>query len=169
MDIQGYILDHWIGKMSAEHPVLMVYDKEGIYYDLLPMLQEKGVKVIDTTQSHLHARLSAQRYWCKDLSLNKENRMVIYRKRSMPNNSRLWVEEPYAASQAVTCFWEQLEPRAQKLIDLAADFQEDMVKSEHLIWNRIVDDIYNEKAEEGSDLRAVIDRYISVGIVRNIS
>ncbi|MCR5683952.1 MAG: 5'/3'-nucleotidase SurE [Lachnospiraceae bacterium] len=33
----------------------------------------------------------------------------------------------------------------------------------------IVDDIYNEKAEEGSDLRAVIDRYISVGIVRNIS
>ena len=90
MDIQGYILDHWIGKMSAEHPVLMVYDKDGIYYDLLPMLQEKGVKVIDSTQSHLHARLSAQRYWCKDLSLNKDTRMVIYRKRSLPNNKRSW-------------------------------------------------------------------------------
>ena len=97
MDIQGYIIDHWIGKMSAEHPVLMVYDKEGIYYDLLPILKEKGVKVIDTTQAHLHARLSAQRYWCKDLSLNKNARMVIYRKRSMPNNNRQWVEEPYAA------------------------------------------------------------------------
>ena len=97
MDIQGYILDHWMGKMSAEHPVLMVYDKEGIYYDLLPMLKERGVKVIDTTQAHLHARLAAQRYWCKDLSLNKDNRMVIYRKRTMPNNNSQWVEEPYAA------------------------------------------------------------------------
>ena len=97
MDIQGYILDHWIGKMSAEHPVLMVYDQEGIYYELLPILKEKGVKVIDTTQAHLHARLSAQRYWCKELSLNKDARMVIYRKRSLPNNNRQWVEEPYAA------------------------------------------------------------------------
>ena len=97
MDIQGYIIDHWISKMSAEHPVLIVYDKEGIYYDLLPMLKEKGVKVIDTTQAHFHARLSAQRYWCKDLSLNKNARMVIYRKRSMPSNNRQWVEEPYAA------------------------------------------------------------------------
>lgn len=97
MDIQGYILDHWIGKMTAEHPVLMVYDKEGIYYDLLPLLQERGVKVIDTTQAHLHARLAAQRYWCKELSLNKEARMVIYRKRQLPSNNRQWVEEPYAA------------------------------------------------------------------------
>ena len=107
MDIQGYILDHWIGKMSAEHPVLMVYDKEGIYYDLLPMLQEKGVKVIDTTQSHLHARLSAQRYWCKELSLNKDTKMVIYRKLSLPNNKRSWVEEPYAAFMKGGCIFPQ--------------------------------------------------------------
>ncbi len=107
MDIQGYILDHWIGKMSAEHPVLMVYDKEGIYYDLLPMLQEKGVKVIDTTQSHLHARLSAQRYWCKELSLNKDTRMVIYRKLTLPNNKRSWVEEPYAAFMKGSCIFPQ--------------------------------------------------------------
>ena len=97
MDIQGYILDHWIGKMSAEHPVLMVYDKEGLYYDLLPLLKEKGIKVIDTTQAHLHARLSAQRYWCKELSLSKDARLVIYRKRQLPSNNRQWVEEPYAA------------------------------------------------------------------------
>ena len=107
MDIQGYIIDHWIGKMSAEHPVLMVYDKEGIYYDLLPLLKERGVKVIDTTQAHLHARLSAQRYWCKDLSLNKENRMVIYRKRSIPSNNRMWVEEPYAAFMKGGCIFPQ--------------------------------------------------------------
>lgn len=107
MDIQGYILDHWMGKMSAEHSVLMVYDKDGIYYDLLPMLKERGVKVIDTTQAHLHARLSAQRYWCKDLSLNKDNRMVIYRKRTMPNNNRQWVEEPYAAFLKGGCIFPQ--------------------------------------------------------------
>ena len=107
MDIQGYILDHWIGKMSAEHPVLMVYDKEGIYYDLLPLLKERDVKVIDTTHAHLHARLSAQRFWCKELSLNKENRMVIYRKRAMPSNNRLWVEEPYAAFMKGGCIFPQ--------------------------------------------------------------
>ena len=107
MDIQGYILDHWMGKMSAEHPVLMVYDKEGIYYDLLPMLKDRDVKVIDTTQSHLHARLSAQRYWCKELSLNKDARMVIYRKLSLPNNKRSWVEEPYAAFMKGGCIFPQ--------------------------------------------------------------
>ena len=48
------------------------------------------------------------------------------------------------ASQAVTIFWEQLEPRAQNLIDLAADFQEDKVKSEHQIWYQIMDGIYND-------------------------
>ena len=79
MDIQGYILDHWMG----------------------------DVKVIDTTQAHLHARLSAQRYWCKELSLNKDARMVIYRKRTMPNNNRLWVEEPYAAFVKGGCIFPQ--------------------------------------------------------------
>lgn len=107
MDIQGYILDHWIGKMSAEHPVLMVYDQKGIYYDLLPMLAEKGVKVIDTTKAHLHARLSAQRYWTKELSLGKDARMVIYRKCPMPNNYRQWVEEPYAAFMKGGCIFPQ--------------------------------------------------------------
>ncbi|MCR5768096.1 MAG: 5'/3'-nucleotidase SurE [Lachnospiraceae bacterium] len=32
-----------------------------------------------------------------------------------------------------------------------------------------VDDIYNEDAEEGTDFRAIVDKYVSVGIVRNIS
>ncbi len=32
-----------------------------------------------------------------------------------------------------------------------------------------VDDIYNEDAEEGTDFRALVDKYVSVGIVTNIS
>lgn len=95
MDIQGYIIDHWLAKMKPESPVLTIYDKEGLYYDLLPLAQEKGIKVIDTTKGLLHARLSASRFWSKELSLNKDERMIIYRKRSMPNNNRGWVEEPF--------------------------------------------------------------------------
>ena len=32
----------------------------------------------------------------------------------------------------------------------------------------MVDGIYNEEAEEGSDFRAVLDKYIAVGIVKNV-
>ena len=28
MDIQGYIIDHWLGKMSAERSVLVIYDPD---------------------------------------------------------------------------------------------------------------------------------------------
>jgi hypothetical protein len=96
MDIQGYILDHWLAKMKVETPVLMIYDKDGLYYDLLPLAEEKGIKVIDTTKGFLHARLSASRYWCNELSLDKDTRMIIYRHREMPRDNRKWVEEPYA-------------------------------------------------------------------------
>lgn len=95
MDIQGYILDHWQAKMKPESPVLTIYDKDGIYYDLLPLAKEKGIKVIDTTKGLLNARLSASRFWCNELSLNKDARMIIYRKRPMPTNNRAWVEEPF--------------------------------------------------------------------------
>ena len=97
MDIQGYIIDHWLSKTSAELPVLTIYDINGIYYDLLPLLKERGIKVIDTTSGYLHARLSAQRYWTNELSLNSDNRMVIYRKCQAPTDNRSWVKEPFAA------------------------------------------------------------------------
>lgn len=48
MDIQGYIIDHWLGKMSAEKPVLVIYDRNALYHSVLPLAEEKGVKVIDT-------------------------------------------------------------------------------------------------------------------------
>lgn len=97
MDIQGYILDHWLSKMKPETPVLTIYDKAGIYYDILSLAKEKGIKVIDTTKGLLHARLTASKYWCNELSLYSNNRMIIYRKRLTPTNNRAWVEEPFAA------------------------------------------------------------------------
>lgn len=97
MDIQGYILDHWLSKMKPETPVLTIYDKDGLYYDILSLAKEKGIKVIDTTKGLLYARLTASKYWCNELSLYSNNRMIIYRKRLMPTNNRAWVEEPFAA------------------------------------------------------------------------
>ena len=29
MDIQGHIIDVWIGKTSKEHPIITIYDPEG--------------------------------------------------------------------------------------------------------------------------------------------
>lgn len=42
MDIQGYILDRWMAKMKAESPVLTIYDKDGLYYDILPFIIRKS-------------------------------------------------------------------------------------------------------------------------------
>ena len=97
MDIQGYIIDHWLGKMSAEKPVLIIYDRNALYHSVLPLAEEKGVKVIDTTKGLLHARLAASRFWCGELAENNELRMIIYRQMPQPTTDRQWVEEPYSA------------------------------------------------------------------------
>jgi len=97
MDIQGYILDHWKEKMKPETPVLIIYDKQGLYHELLPLAEEKGYKVIDTTKGLLHARLSAVRFWCNELSLDKETRLIIYRNQQVPADQRRMVEEPFSA------------------------------------------------------------------------
>lgn len=105
MDIQGYILDHWQAKMKPETPVIIIYDKEGVYYDLLPIAIEKGFKVVDTTKGALHARLAASRFWCNELSIDKNAQMIIYRQRSMPSNNRSWVEEPFACFMKSACIF----------------------------------------------------------------
>ena len=51
MDIQGFIIDSWISRMSDKHPVLTVYDPEGKYTSLLPLAEHKGITVINTTKT----------------------------------------------------------------------------------------------------------------------
>lgn len=98
MDIQGYIIDHWMEKLTASHPVLMVYDHDGIYHDLLPLAAEReNVKVVDSTRSPLHARLAASRFWCNEMAMEKDLRMIIYRRRNEPGDNTQWVEEPFSA------------------------------------------------------------------------
>ena len=40
--------------MSAEKPVLVIYDRNALYHSVLSLAEEKGVKVIDTTKGLLH-------------------------------------------------------------------------------------------------------------------
>jgi len=58
--------------MSAEKPVPIIYDREGFYHSILPFVEERGVKVIDTTKGLLYARLAAPRFWCEEQSQEKD-------------------------------------------------------------------------------------------------
>ena len=39
MDIQGYIIDHWLGKMSAEKPVLVIPQQRSVLFPFVGGLQ----------------------------------------------------------------------------------------------------------------------------------
>lgn len=94
MDIQGHIIDVWIGKTTKEHPIITVYDPEGKYYSLLPLVAERGVMVIDTTQSLIENREKACNYWINELPKNEEARMLIYRRTAVPKDKER-VNDPY--------------------------------------------------------------------------
>ena len=47
MDIQGYVIDHWLGKMSAERSVLVIYDP-----DWLPLLYKNKKRVCHKSVTH---------------------------------------------------------------------------------------------------------------------
>ena len=88
MDIQGHIIDVWIGKTSKEHPIITIYDPEGKYYSLLPLVAERGVQVIDTTRELIHHREAACDYWMNELAQNEDARLLIYRKSAVPKDKK---------------------------------------------------------------------------------
>ncbi|MDO5421374.1 MAG: hypothetical protein Q4F50_15125 [Bacteroides sp.] len=94
MDIQGHIIDVWIGKTTKEHPIITVYDPEGKYYSLLPLVAERGVMVVDTTHSLIDNREKACDYWMNKLPKNEEARMLIYRRTAVPKDKER-VNDPY--------------------------------------------------------------------------
>lgn len=105
MDIQGHIIDVWIGKTSKEHPILTVYDHEGKYYPLLPLVAERGVRVIDTTKALMENREAACDCWMNELVQNEDARMLIYRREKLPKNDKERVLDPYIGIiQIGACF-----------------------------------------------------------------
>ena len=105
MDIQGYIVDYWLTKMSAKHPLLVIYDPTEMYRSLLPVAENKGIKVIDTTKDLLNTRLDACDYWANKLGYEADARMIVYRTRTRPANRNEEITEPYAGfERGGVCF-----------------------------------------------------------------
>ena len=101
MDIQGHIIDRWLGKMTDKRPILTVYDAKGMYESLLPKVKERGVRVIDTSVSVLENKEMACDYWMNELQTNTESRMVIYRKCEKPAEVKNRVNDQYMAMTQV--------------------------------------------------------------------
>lgn len=95
-DIQGYILDRWKSKMTGQIHTLVIYDPEGMYFEILERAAADNIEVIDTSISPLSARVRATRFWTEKLAADPEARLIIYRRRAIPRTKREWVTEPYA-------------------------------------------------------------------------
>lgn len=105
MDIQVYIVDYWMTKMSVKHPLLVIYDPTELYHSLLPIAEEKGIKVIDTTKDSLNTRIEACDFWSKKLGYESDARMIIYRACKRPSGKNEEITEPYAAfAKGGVCF-----------------------------------------------------------------
>lgn len=83
--------------MTGQDHLLVIYDPEGRYQEILQLAQADGIEVIRTDEAPLNARLRASKYWCETLAANPDARLIIYRRRTMPSNNMEWVREPYAA------------------------------------------------------------------------
>lgn len=105
MDIQGFIIDSWISRMSDKHPVLTVYDPEGKYTSLLPLAENKGITVINTTKTPFAAYEQAFDFYLNKLGIDREARMLIYRSKHIPATEGEKSDDPfYALSQIGECF-----------------------------------------------------------------
>ena len=105
MDIQGFIIDSWISRMSDKHPVLTVYDPEGKYTSLLPLAENKGITVINTTKTPFAAYEQAFDCYLNKLGIDREARMLIYRSKHIPATEGEKSDDPfYALSQIGECF-----------------------------------------------------------------
>ena len=97
MDIQGFIIDSWISRMSDKHPVLTVYDPEGKYTSLLPLAEDKGITVINTTKTPFAAYEQAFDCYLNKLGIDPEARMLIYRSKDIPKNEGQMSDDPFYA------------------------------------------------------------------------
>ena len=96
MDIQGYIIDYWHSRLNDSHPILTVYDREGIYQSLLQEAVESGLAVVDTTKQPMIAYGEMSEAWSQ-IKDDSSKRVLVYRKRAVPNDDEQRRDEPYQA------------------------------------------------------------------------
>lgn len=94
MDIQGFIVDSWKSRLSDNHPILTVYDREGFYRELLDRAEEAGMIVIDTTLQPMSAYEKMSEAW-DAIKENTETRVVVYRKLQRPSDDMAKRDDPY--------------------------------------------------------------------------
>ena len=94
MDIQGFIVDSWLTRLSDDHPILAVYDREGIYHELLERAEEIGMKVVDTTLQPMTAYEKMSEAW-DNIKESPETRILIYRQIQRPADDMTRREDPY--------------------------------------------------------------------------
>ena len=100
MDIQGFIIDSWISRMTDKHPILTIYDPDGCYTSLLPLAEAKGITVVNTTKTPFAAYEQAFSCYLTKLGINPEARMLIYRSKHIPATESEKNDDPfYALSQ----------------------------------------------------------------------
>lgn len=94
MDIQGFIVDSWLSRLSDNHPILAVYDREGIYHELLERAEEMGMMVVDTTLQPMIAYDKMSEAW-DAVKEKAETRVLIYRNIQRPADDTTRREDPY--------------------------------------------------------------------------
>ena len=94
MDIQGFIIDSWLSRLSDNHPILTVYDREGIYHDLLGRAEEMGMIIVDTTLQPMTAYEKMSKAW-DAIKENPECRVLIYRNIQRPADDSSKRSDPY--------------------------------------------------------------------------
>lgn len=96
MDIQGYIIDYWQSRLTDNHPILTVYDREGIYQPILQQAAESGFIVVDSTQQPMAAYGQMSDSWSQ-IKEDPSKRVLVYRKRAVPTDDEQRRDEPYQA------------------------------------------------------------------------
>lgn len=94
MDIQGFIIDSWESRLSDMHPILTVFDREGIYHALLEGAEEGGMIVVDTTIQTMAAYEKMSAAW-DAIKENPETRVLIYRNCPRPADENAKRNDPY--------------------------------------------------------------------------
>lgn len=94
MDIQGFIIDSWLSRLSDNHPILTVYDRDGIYHDLLDRADEMDMIVVDTTLQSMTAYEKMSDAW-DAVKENPERRVLIYRNIQRPADDSSKRNDPY--------------------------------------------------------------------------
>ena len=93
MSIQDSIQGHFLKRLN-DVPVLVVYDQDGVYRDIVLSLEGPDYSVVDGSKSTILGRERAMASW-RSMSADPDARLVIYLPFSRPRNDEQRQRNPY--------------------------------------------------------------------------